>query len=201
MTNLIVILTVLLSIMAFYSREMMQRMIFNPYMVTEHRQWYRFITSGFIHADWMHLIINMLVLWSFGNVVERYYGAIFEEKALFYYILLYVGGLIISIAPTFKKNRHNAGYNALGASGAVSAVLFTAILFRPLDKIYLYGVIGLPGIFLGLAYLAYSYYMDKKGGDHINHDAHFWGAVFGILFTVLLKPSVFLHFLDQLTSF
>ena len=201
MTNLIVIITVVLSIMAFYSRDMMQRMIFNPYMVSEHRQWYRFLTSGFIHNDWMHLIINMLVLWSFGNVVERYYSAIFEEKALFYYILLYVGGLVISIAPTYKKHQHNAGYNALGASGAVSAVLFTAILFRPLDKIYLYGLIGLPGIFLGLAYLGYSYYMDKKGGDHINHDAHFWGAVFGVLFTVLLKPSVFLHFLDQLTSF
>jgi len=179
----------------------MQRLIFNPYMVTEHRQWYRFITSGFIHADWIHLLVNMLVLWSFGNVVEKYYAAIFEEKAVFYFILLYLGGLVISITPSYKRHKHNAGYNALGASGAVAAVLFAAILFRPLDKIYLYGVIGLPGILLGVAYLGYSFYMDKKGGDHINHDAHFWGAVFGVLFTIMLKPSVFLHFLDQLTSF
>ncbi len=179
----------------------MQRLIFNPYMITERRQWYRFITSGFIHADWMHLIINMLVLWSFGNVVERYYQAIFEEKAVFYFIMLYLGALIVSIAPSYKRHMHNAAYNALGASGAVAAVLFTAILFQPLEKVYLYGIIGLPGILLGVAYLAYSYYMDKKGGDFINHDAHFWGAVFGVVFTIALKPSIFLHFLDQLTSF
>ena len=201
MTNLIVLITVVLSVTALYSPEVMRRLIFNPYMISEHRQWYRFITAGFIHADWMHLLVNMLVLWSFGNVVERYYAALFEEKALFYYILLYVGGLVISITPSYKRHMHNAGYNALGASGAVAAVMFTAILFRPLDKIYLYGIIGLPGIFLGVAYLGYSYYMDKKGGDHINHDAHFWGAVFGVLFTLMLKPSVFLNFLDQLTSF
>jgi len=201
MTNFIVLITAVLSIMAFYSQDLMRRLIFNPYMISEHRQWYRFLTSGFIHADWIHLIINMLVLWSFGNVVERYYEAIFEEKAVFYFILLYLGGIIISITPSYKKHMHNAGYNALGASGAVSAVLFTAILFRPLDKVYLYGVIGLPGIFLGVAYLVYSYYMDKKGGDFVNHDAHFWGAVYGILFTILLKPSVAMHFLDQLTAF
>lgn len=200
-TNIIVFITVLLSIAAFYRHELMQRLIFNPYMITEYRQWYRFVTSGFIHSDWIHLLVNMLVLWSFGNVVEKYFVAIFEEKGIFYYVLLYLGGLIISITPSYKKHKHNAGYNALGASGAVAAVLFSAILFRPLDKIYLYGIIGLPGIFLGVAYLAYSYYMDKKGGDNINHDAHLWGAVFGIVFTIAMKPSIFLHFLDQLTTF
>ena len=201
MTNIIVIITVVLSVIAFSSSELMHRLIFNPYMITERKQWYRFITSGFIHADWMHLIVNMLVLWSFGNVVERYYITIFEEKGLFYFILLYLGGIVISITPSFKRHQHNAGYNALGASGAVAAVLFAAILFQPLQKIYLYGIIGLPGILLGVAYLVYSYYMDKKGGDFINHDAHLWGAVFGIIFTIALKPSIFLHFIDQLTSF
>ena len=201
MTNAIVAITVLLSILALYNRDVMNKLIFNPYMITEHRQWYRFITSGFIHADWIHLAVNMFVLWSFGNVVERYYNAVFEDKGYFYYSILYLGGLIISITPSYKRNMHNAGYNALGASGAVAAVLFAAILFRPLDKIYLYGIIGLPGILVGVAYLAYSFYMDKKGGGVINHDAHLWGAVFGILFTVLLKPSIFLNFLDQLTSF
>jgi membrane associated rhomboid family serine protease len=201
MTNIIILITVVVSITAFYNRELMHRLIFNPYMISERRQWYRFFTSGFIHADWVHLLINMLVLWSFGNVVERYYAAVFEEKASFYYLLLYVGGIVIAITPSYKRHQHNAGYNALGASGAVAAVLFTAILFRPMDKIYLYGLIGLPGILLGFAYLAYSYYMDKKGGDLINHDAHFWGAVYGVVFTLALKPSVFLHFLDELTTF
>ncbi|HMT30159.1 MAG TPA: rhomboid family intramembrane serine protease [Bacteroidia bacterium] len=201
MTNAIVAITVLLSILAFYNGEVMNRLIFNPYMITERRQWYRFISSGFIHADWIHLAVNMLVLWSFGNVVEDYFVSIFEEKGLFYYFLLYIGGLAISITPSYKRNMHNAGYNALGASGAVAAVLFAAILFRPMDKIYLYGIIGLPGILVGISYLLYSYYMDKKGGDNVNHDAHLWGAIFGVVFTISLKPSIFLHFLDQLTSF
>jgi len=170
-------------------------------MITERKQWYRFVTSGFIHADWIHLIINMIVLWSFGNVVERYFNAIFEERGFFNYLMLYLGGLIISITPSFKKHMHNPGYNALGASGAVSAVLFSAILFQPMAKIYLYGLIGLPGILVGVAYLVYSYYMDKKGGDNVNHDAHLWGAIFGVVFTIALKPSITLHFLDQLTSF
>jgi membrane associated rhomboid family serine protease len=201
MTNALVAITVLMSIIAFYNSDVMARLIFNPYMVTERKQWYRFISSGFIHADWIHLAVNMLVLWSFGNVVERYFIAVFEEKGLFYYLLLYLGGLLISITPSYKRNMHNAGYNALGASGAVAAVLFAAILFRPLDKIYLYGIIGIPGILVGVSYLAYSYYMDKKGGGNINHDAHLWGAIFGLLFTILLKPTIFLHFLDQLTAF
>ncbi|MBK7389725.1 MAG: rhomboid family intramembrane serine protease [Bacteroidetes bacterium] len=200
-TNIIVVITALISIAAFYHRDTMIRLLFNPYMVSERGQWYRFITSGFVHANWIHLLINMLVFWSFGSVVEHYYNALFEEKGPWYFILLYLGGIIIAITPTYKKHMHNAGYNSLGASGAVSAVLFAAILFRPMEKVYLYGIIGLPGIFIGVAYLMYSYYMDKKGGDFVNHDAHFWGAVFGVLFTVMLKPSVFLHFLDQLTSF
>ncbi len=201
MTTGIIIFTVLLSVAAFYNQELKHRLIFNPYMISVRKQWYRFLTSGFIHADWIHLLINMLVLWSFGRVVENDYAVVFEEKASFYYLLLYVGGIIISITPSYKRHMHNAGYNALGASGAVAAVLFTAILFRPMDKIYLYGVFGLPGIIMGVAYLGYSYYMDKKGGDNVNHDAHFWGAVYGVLFTILLKPTIVLHFLDELTSF
>jgi membrane associated rhomboid family serine protease len=179
----------------------MARLIFNPYMIQVRRQWWRFFTCGFIHADWLHLGINMLVFWSFGQAVETYYGYVFEDKSVFYFILLYLGGIVISITPSYKKHLHNPGYNALGASGAVAAILFTAILFDPLKPIYLYGIISIPGIILGIAYLAYSYYMDKKGNDHINHDAHFWGAVFGVVFTLALKPTLFLHFIDKLTQF
>jgi membrane associated rhomboid family serine protease len=201
MTNVIVIATIALSIFAFYNQEWMGRMIFNPYMISVRKQWWRFFTSGFIHADWIHLGVNMIVLWSFGNVVEQYYGFVFEEKSTFYYLLLYFGGLVISITPSYKRHLHNAGYNALGASGAVSGVLFTAILFRPLDKIYLYGIIGIPGIILGVLYIAYSYYMNKRGRDYVNHDAHLWGAIFGMLFTLALKPTLIIHFIDQLTAF
>lgn len=201
MTLYILAITALISIAAFYSRELMGRLIFNPYMINVRREWWRFFTCGFIHADWLHLGINMLVLYSFGQAVEQYYASEFEDKAVFYYLLLYLGGVVISITPSYKKHLHNPGYNALGASGAVAAILFTAILFEPLRPIYLYPLLGVPGILFGLAYLVYSYYMDKKGNDHINHDAHFWGAVFGVVFTVALKPKILLHFIDKLTQF
>ncbi|MEY3342991.1 MAG: hypothetical protein RL090_675 [Bacteroidota bacterium] len=201
MTLYILAITVLISIAAFYSRELMGRLIFNPYMINVRREWWRFFTCGFIHADWLHLGINMLVLYSFGQAVEQNYASEFEDKAVFYYLLLYLGGVVISITPSYKKHLHNPGYNALGASGAVAAILFTAILFEPLRPIYLYPLLGVPGILFGLAYLVYSYYMDKKGNDHINHDAHFWGAVFGVVFTVALKPKILLHFIDKLTQF
>lgn len=201
MTLYILIITVTASIIAFYNRELMSRLIFNPYMIGVRKEWWRFVTCGFIHADWLHLGINMLVFFSFGKVVEMYYAAAFGEKATFYFLLLYLGGIVISITPSYKKHLNNPGYNALGASGAVAAILFTAILFDPLRPIYLYAIIKVPGILLGVAYLFYSYYMDKRGNDHINHDAHFWGAVFGVVFTVALKPSLLLHFIDNLTSF
>lgn len=201
MTQIIVVLTAIISIIAIYNHDIMYRLIFNPYMISERGQWYRFITSGFIHADWMHLIINMFVLWSFGKVVESYYNEIFAEKGTWYFILLYLGGIVISITPSYKRHKHNAGYNGLGASGAVSAVLFAAILFQPLQNIYLYGFIKLPAIVVGVVYLVYSFYMGRKGGDNVNHDAHFWGAVYGVIFTIALKPTIFMYFIDQFTNY
>lgn len=201
MTIFIIVATVITSLIAFRNELFMQHLIFNPYTIQHRNQWYRFITSGLIHADWIHLIINMLVFYSFGKAVEFYYAAIFPGKSDYYFSLLYFGGMLISVAPSYAKHKNDPGYNALGASGAVSAVTFAAILFDPMSKIYIWGIIGLPGIVLGPAYLAYSWYMGKKGGDNINHDAHFWGAVFGVLFTIALKPNLFLHFIDQLTNF
>ena len=171
------------------------------FLPVKHRQWYRFISSGFIHADFIHLLVNMLVLWSFGRVVEYDFARIFGEQATYYFIILYLGGLVISITPSYKRNKHNAAYNALGASGAVSSVLFAAILLRPLENIYLYGIIGLPAIIMGVAYLVYSYYMEKKGGTHINHDAHFWGAVYGFVFPIIIKPSLLADFFEKLLPF
>jgi len=200
MTLYILVITIILSITALNNEQVMRKMIFNPYQIQHGNEWFRFITSGFIHADWMHLIINMFVLYGFGGVVENYYNQVFEGKSEYYYLLLYFGGMLIAVAPSYAKHKNDPSYNALGASGAVSAVIFTAILFNPLQKIYFYGIIGLPGILLGPAYLAYSYYMGKKGGDHINHDAHFWGAVFGVLFTIALKPTIALYFINEITG-
>src|SRR5690242_20557703 len=127
MTSITVILVIancLISFFAFQNTPLRQRLIFNPYVIHQRAQWYRFITSGFIHADWIHLLVNMFVLYSFGQMVEANYSDIFEEKGTYYYLLLYFGGLMISIAPTYAKQKDNPGYNALGASGAVAAVMF-----------------------------------------------------------------------------
>lgn len=201
MTLYIVIITSLVSILAFQSTEVFNKFIFSPYRVNHFKEWYRFITCGIIHADWIHLIINMLVLYSFGGAVEYYYSMVFEDKDWYCFLLLYIGGVAISVLPTYIKQKNNSLYNALGASGAVSAIVFTSILFNPLAKIYLYGIIGVPGIVLGIIYLIYSYYMSKRQSDNINHDAHMWGAIYGLAFTLLLKPSLAKHFILQLLNF
>jgi membrane associated rhomboid family serine protease len=199
-TLIIILITVAASVIAFSSPQLMQQWIFNPYMVYHKRQWWRFFTSGFIHADFIHLAINMLVLYSFGNAVEAYFAEVFGGNAGVYFIFLYLGGMLISSAPTYKKQKHNHLYNSLGASGAVSAILFAAILFNPWSKIYFWGLIGLPGILVGPLYLFYEYRMSNRSEDHINHDAHFWGAVFGVVFPILLQPALALNFFGELLN-
>ena len=201
MTLIIVVFTVLASIAALYNGALMGKLIFNPYIIRQQRQWYRFLSSGFIHIDYIHLLINMLVLFSFGSAVEQYYDWVFAGRGMFYFVLLYLGALLVSVMPSYLKHKDDPSYNALGASGAVSAVLFTAILFDPLNPVYLMGVIPIPGILAAVGYVAYEYYAGKKGNDHINHDAHLWGAGFGILFTVLLKPGLLFRFFEKLVEF
>ncbi len=201
MTFYIVIITIAVSIWAFKSGDVMGKLIFNAYTVNRKNEWYRFITCGFVHADWMHLIINMLVLYSFGSQVEQAYDYYFEAKSTYYFLLLYFGGIILSILPTYVNQKDSPGYHSLGASGGVSSVVFASIIFNPVQKIYLYGVLGLPGILMGVAYLIYSFYMNKKGGDNVNHNAHFWGAIFGIVYTLALRPGLFIHFIEQMSHF
>jgi membrane associated rhomboid family serine protease len=201
MTLYIVIITVIISLLTFSNQQIMGKLIFNPYLVLHRNEWYRFISSGFIHADWVHLLVNMFVFYSFGEAVEKYYGAVFPENATLYFLMLYLGALIISIAPSYAKHKNDFNYNALGASGAVSAVLFAAIVFNPLSPVYLYGFLKLPGIVVAVLYLIYEYQMGKKGGDNINHDAHLWGAIFGVVFTFGLKPSLVVNFFENLTHF
>ncbi len=176
----------------------MERFIFNPYIIQQRKEWFRFISSGFLHADWIHLLINMFVLYSFGYALENYFKAVFEQRGEVYFILLYVGGLMTSVLPTFKKQKDNPSYNALGASGAVSAVVFSFILFNPLQSLCLYGILCLPGIIFGVIYLVYCYYAGKKGEGNINHDAHLWGAIYGFFFTALLEPSLLMNFFQQI---
>lgn len=194
-------LNVVLSFYAFNNPDVMRGMIMNPYVVNTRNQYYRFITSGFIHRDHIHLIFNMIALYFFGQYVEIIFGAIFGPPGGAYYLLLYVLALVASDIPSYFKHRGNPGYNSLGASGAVSAVVFAFILFRPIDKIYIYGIIGINGFVLGALYLVYSYYQGRKGGDNINHDAHLYGALFGLLFCIVMYPASIAIFIEQIREF
>ena len=200
LTMAILVITCITSFLAFNNAGLFGKMIFNPYLIHHNRQYYRFITGGLIHADFMHLLINMFVLYSFGGVVEIYYNHFFGDNGRNFFLLLYIGALVASVIPTYKKNTENPGDNGLGASGAVSAVVFAYIIFNPLEKLYLFGIIPIPGIIFGGLYLYYCYYMAKKGGDNINHDAHMWGAIYGVVFTIMLKPSLIRHFLNEVSD-
>lgn len=200
-TYIILAVTVLVSLYAFGQNDGQRKMIMNPYLAYHRKQYYRFITSGLIHQDHMHLIFNMLALYFFGPIVEMVFTAIFGSAGPVYFVLLYVLALVASDIPSFFKYRNIPGYNSLGASGAVSAVVFAFILFLPLEKINLYYFIPIPGFILGALYLIYSYYQGRKGGDNINHDAHMYGALFGVIFCVVMYPPSLLNFFEQLKEF
>lgn len=197
-TLVITIVTVAASLIAFNNETLMRKWILNPYLVHHRKQWWRMITSGFIHADFMHLFFNLFSFYFFGQAVESMYEAVFEEKGQAYFIFLYLAAIIIANAPSLAKQKNNHYYNSLGASGAVAAVIFAAILFNPWNQIYFFGLIGIPGILFGPLYLYAEYRMAKQGHTGINHEAHFWGAIFGIIFTIALKPALLLHFIGQL---
>ncbi len=173
----------------------MRKMIMNPYVVQRRREYSRFLTSGFIHQDHMHLAFNMITLYSFGGNLETLFHMYLGSLGSLYYIALYVMAIVVSEVPTYYKHRDNPGYNSLGASGGVSAIVFAVILFRPLAKIYM-----VPGFILGALYLIYSYFQAKKGGDGINHDAHLYGAAFGIVFCIVLFPESINLFLQQISN-
>jgi len=201
-TLVIIIITVVVSLRALSSIGTFDKLKFNAYAINNNREWYRFFTHAFIHADWIHLLVNMFVLYSFGSMVEEFFKFHFGSRAILYYLTLYVGSVVVSSIPSYEKHRNNAYYNAVGASGAVSAVLFASILFYPTGKIImLFLPVPIPSFIFGILYLIYSAYMAKKNVDNIGHDAHFYGAVFGFVITILFRPKLFMIFIDQIKNY
>jgi membrane associated rhomboid family serine protease len=200
-TYFIIGVTVLVSYLAFQNHELMDKLQFNAAKVIHQKQFYRLVSHAFIHANWSHLLVNMFVLFFFGRGIEQYFGYYFGNRATVYFLLLYFGGILASNLWSLIKHQNNYYYNAVGASGAVSAMLFAFIFFNPWELLYFFGILPIPGILFAIGYLFYSYHMSKKSTDNVAHDAHILGAVFGFVFPIILRPELFTQFIDQLFSF
>jgi len=188
LTLIIIVLTCAISLTALSNGKLYNDLIFYPPSVTYQNQWYRFFTCGLIHADYAHLLFNMYALYMFGNPVEKAFTspALYGEKGKIFYLVLYFSSLIVCLLPTYFKNKDNSYYRSLGASGAVSAVIFVFIFLSPMSGMGLLFIpIQIPAFLFGFIYLGVSVYLDKRGQDNINHSAHFWGAVYGIAFLII----------------
>ncbi|MEO6103750.1 MAG: rhomboid family intramembrane serine protease [Pseudoxanthomonas sp.] len=195
-TYALIAITSLVSWLAFNNRKLADRLILWPPAIDKHRQYDRLVTYGFIHADFMHLLFNMMTLYFFGRQIEVLMNGL---VGVWTYPVFYISALVVSILPTYLKNQHNPNYLSLGASGAVSAVLFAFILIAPWQLIFVF-FIPLPAIVFAVLYVGYSIWMDRRGGDRINHSAHLAGAAYGMLFMLLMDKRVLGHFLQQLLN-
>ena len=200
-TTIIIVITVIASIYAEENAYIKSKWLMNPFSIDRRKEYYRFITSGFIHSGYMHLAFNMIALYYFGNTMETVFTSIFGSTGFIMFAFFYVVAIVISDLPTYFKYRNNPAYNSLGASGAVSAIVFAGILFDPLRGIGLLFIpVYLPGFIFGALYLFYTIYMSKNSNDYINHDAHLYGALFGIVVSIVVYPQVITRFIQEISK-
>lgn len=192
-TLIIIIITALISVSAFNNHELMGKLLLWPARMDSPAEYHRLLTSGFIHSDWNHLLFNMLALFFFGRHVNAFFE-ITGHPTL--YIWFYLSAIVFASLPSFFKHKNDYSYRALGASGGVSAILFSFVFFAPWQTIYVW-FIPIPGIIFAIGYLVYSAYMSRKGMDNIGHDAHFYGAVYGFAFTWIFDPNKGQTFIQQ----
>ncbi len=190
--SFIFVFTLVTSIYGLYiNPNLNQQFMLHPYSVARGKKYHTILTSGLIHGDTGHLAFNMLTFFFFAFSLEQIIGH-------WQFGLLYVLGLILSDASTLIKHKNHPWYFSLGASGAISAVLFSYILFQPMSKIYLFFIpLGIPAFVFGFLYLIYCVYAAKQQTDNVNHDAHFYGALTGIIFTIILFPGIIAYFISQ----
>jgi membrane associated rhomboid family serine protease len=201
LTILLVCANCLLSFIGFSSQNLIDELIFYPPSISKQKQLYRFITSGFIHADIPHLAFNMYSLYMFGSIIEPWFASLYGSLGKFMFLLMYFLGLIVALLPTYAQHKDNYYYKSLGASGAVSTVVFAFIFLNPLSPLGLMIIPGIdfPAIVFGVLYMGVSIYFAKKGTSQINHSAHFWGAIFGVVFLIITTP--FMHSFSPLKNF
>jgi membrane associated rhomboid family serine protease len=199
MILVIILITGAVSFLAFSNRNLFDKLKFNAWYIKHDREWHRFLSYALLHADWTHLLINMFVFWSFSSVVMQYFERDFGQMASVYFLFLYIGGVVFSTLYDFAKHRDDIYYNAVGASGAVAAVVFASIILHPDGRIFFFFIpVGIPSWLFGIIYLVYSAYMGKRNMGNIGHNAHFWGAIFGIIYTMIINPDYIKMFYRQL---
>lgn len=195
-TFVLIGITALVSWQAFNNPRLMERLILWPPAINRNKQYDRLVTHGFIHADMQHLLFNMITLFFFGRAIEPVFV---ERIGVVGFLAFYLSAIVMAIMPTYFRHRDDSHYRSLGASGAVSAVLFSYILFAPWSLIFVF-FLPVPAIVYAVAYVGYSIWMDRRGSDNVNHSAHLWGAAYGVMFTLLLEPQVLGHFLSRLSN-
>jgi membrane associated rhomboid family serine protease len=200
LTFLIMAVTVAISLLAWQKPAWLDAMMMSPYRIQKKQEYWRFLTSGFIHADFMHLFFNLFSFYFFGMQLEYIFSMIFPGFGGYIFVLFYLLGILVADLPTYFKQRNNPHFNSLGASGAVSAVIFAGIMFFPTEKIYLFGFVGIPGFIYAGLFTWYSIAMDRRGRDYVNHSAQLYGGLFGILFITLLRPSTWIDFIQQIMA-
>lgn len=201
MTIVLIIIISLVSVASFSNPTLMHQLMHYPYLEHKEKQYYRLFTGGLVHADWFHLGINMFVLYNFGELIESIFAEMLPVSiAKLAYLGLFVFCVVVGNVPSFLREQHNQHYSGVGASGATSGIVFTFILFYPFQIIYIY-VLPVPGLLFAVLYLAYSSYAAKQQRDNIGHDAHFAGAIGGILYTLAVIPSTLSLFIDQISNY
>lgn len=200
-TIVLIAITVVTSIYGWNNQSIQQRWMFNPFVVHNAKQYHRFLSSGFVHSNTVHLLFNMIALFFFGSVIERIYRDLYGNFGIILYLTTYLAGIVVANIKTFIKYKNSSYYNSLGASGGVASILFASILYRPTSSICLYFAICIPAFILGAMYLIYTYFSGKRSSDNINHDAHLYGSLFGIVFTILLRPVVVIDFIERIKNF
>lgn len=193
-TLLIIGITCVISFLAFKNEKLISDLILWPPAISRGKQYYRLLSYGFIHADGQHLLFNMVTLFFFGLQIEQFVA---EYIGTLGYVAFYLSAIVVSILPTYMKNIGNPAYRSLGASGAVSAVLFGFVLLHPWATIYVF-FIKCPAIIYAVIYIAYSIYMDRQNSDNVNHSAHLWGGAYGVMFLLAMEPELFEAFLQAL---
>ena len=200
LTTIIIGITVLISIIGFGQPSFYEKAMFRPFNILHNKEYWRWVSGGFVHADYFHLAVNMFVLYSFGQFLESYFIAYFQDLGKVILVVFYLLAIPVSSMYSYYKHKNDFGYAAIGASGAVAAMLFASILVQPFAELRLYFAIPIPAWLFGILYLVYEYYMGKKQQDNIGHDAHFYGAIYGLVFSIIIRSQIAVEFYNQVLA-